>query len=60
MPQSAKNNHRQDVAMTKPMAGMPATSLNVMRGAQTEDEKIAAMFQLGADDWAQQQQQMAK
>lgn len=31
-----------------------------MNGAQTEEERIAAMFKLGADQWAQQQQEMAK
>lgn len=31
-----------------------------MNGAQSEEEKIAAMFKAGADQWAQQQQEMAK
>ena len=60
MPQNAKIGHRQDVSVTKSITGMSAYSINTMRGAQTEDERIAAMFQMGADDWAQQQQQMAK
>jgi hypothetical protein len=30
-----------------------------MNGAQTEEEKIEAMFKAGADQWAQQQQEMA-
>ncbi|KAL8729414.1 MAG: hypothetical protein Q9166_004744 [cf. Caloplaca sp. 2 TL-2023] len=62
MPQNAKNSHRTDTA-----AGNPATSkraetsngLSDMNGARTEEEKIAAMFKLGADQWAQQQQEMA-
>ena len=60
IPQSARNAHRQDAFTTRLVAGVPSTNLNAMRGAQTEDERIAAMFQMGADDWAQQQQQMAK
>ena len=31
-----------------------------VNGAQTEEQRIAAMFQQGADLWAQQQQAMAK
>ena len=60
MPQSAKNSHRQELLATNTTASASAKSFTVMNGAQTEDEKIAAMFKMGADDWAQQQQQMAK
>ncbi len=31
-----------------------------MNGAQTEEQRISAMFKMGADQWAQQQQEMAK
>jgi hypothetical protein len=31
-----------------------------MNSAQTEEEKIAAMFKADASQWEQQQQQMAK
>ena len=31
-----------------------------MAQAQTEEEKIAAMYKLGADQWAQQQREMAR
>lgn len=31
-----------------------------MNGAQTEEQRVAAMFKMGADQWAEQQQQMAK
>ncbi|KAL9128463.1 MAG: hypothetical protein Q9217_002867 [Psora testacea] len=59
MPQNAKNSHRQEVVTTKPTASVTAHGLTAMNGAHTEDERIAAMFKMGADDWAQQQQQMA-
>ncbi|KAL8855632.1 MAG: hypothetical protein Q9178_007721 [Gyalolechia marmorata] len=63
MPQSAKNSHRTDPAAGH--AGVASKKveapkgLSEMNGAQTEEEKIAAMFKLGADQWAQQQQEMA-
>ena len=64
MPQSAKNSHRTDPAaghagVASKKAEAPK-GLSEMNGAQTEEEKIAAMFKLGADQWAQQQQEMAK
>lgn len=31
-----------------------------MENAQTEEERIAAMLQMGADQWEEQKQQMAK
>ena len=60
MPQNAKNHHRQEGPAIRPTAPAGASGLSVMNGAQTEDERIAAMFKIGADDWAHQQQQMAK
>ncbi|KAL8700880.1 MAG: hypothetical protein Q9224_000763 [Gallowayella concinna] len=63
MPQNAKNSHRTDTAAGV-LGGFGSKAeapngLSDMNGAQTEEEKIAAMFRLGADQWAQQQQEMA-
>ncbi|KAI4197250.1 MAG: hypothetical protein LQ346_003038 [Caloplaca aetnensis] len=62
MPQNAKNSHRGDTSSLNSAANKkkaePAHRLSDMNGAQTEDERIAAMFKLGADQWTQQQQEM--
>lgn len=64
MPQNAKISHRGDTGSLNAAANNkrvePANRLSDMNGAQTEEEKIAAMFKLGADQWAQQQQEMEK
>lgn len=64
MPQNAKTSHRGDTSSLNSAANNkrvePASRLPDMNGAQTEEEKIAAMFKLGADQWAQQQQEMEK
>lgn len=64
MPQNAKTSHRGDTTTLSSAStnkkNEPANRMSDMNGAQTEDEKIAAMFKLGADQWAQQQQEMAK
>ncbi|KAI4201684.1 MAG: hypothetical protein LQ348_001617 [Seirophora lacunosa] len=63
MPQNAKTSHRGDASTLNSASttkkAEPAHRLSEMNGAQTEEEKIAAMFKLGADQWAQQQQEMA-
>ncbi|KAL8943304.1 MAG: hypothetical protein Q9216_001147 [Gyalolechia sp. 2 TL-2023] len=63
MPQNAKTSHRADAAVSSliPINNRTETTkgLSDMNVAQTEDEKIAAMFKLGADQWAQQQVEMA-
>ncbi|KAL8721000.1 MAG: hypothetical protein Q9225_002240 [Loekoesia sp. 1 TL-2023] len=63
MPQNAKSSHRTDTiavgsTSTNKQTEAPNGLLDINR-AQTEDEKIAAMFKLGADQWAQQQVEMA-
>ena len=58
MPQNAKNTHRSEAIISKP-ASTPA-NLAKMNGAQTEEERVAAVLNFGADQWAQQQQEMAK
>ena len=64
MPQNAKNSHRVEApgskANTQGKVGSVSNALSDMTGAQTEEEKIAAMFKMGADQWAQQKQEMAK
>lgn len=60
MPQNAKNSHRMEALTTKPSRSIPTNGIASMNGAQTEEEKIDAMFRMGADQWAQQQQAMAK
>jgi len=64
MPVNARNSARTEVSISKPAIQGKGTSssmrLSDMNGAQTEEERIAAMFKAGADQWAQQQQEMAK
>lgn len=64
MPQNAKNTHRTEVSMSKaPTQGkglVVPNGLAETNGAQTEEDRIAAMFKQGADQWEQQQQEMAK
>lgn len=64
MPQNSKNSHRAEASITKntPHGKIPNISIGLpdMNNAQTEDQKIAAMFKIGADQWAQQQLEMAK
>ncbi|KAL8828239.1 MAG: hypothetical protein Q9191_002709 [Dirinaria sp. TL-2023a] len=63
MPQTSKNSYRAEAPTSKPVN--PARPSNVSQqasdtnGAQTEEEKIAAMFQNSANQWAAQQQEMA-
>ncbi|KAA6413408.1 MAG: retinoblastoma-binding [Lasallia pustulata] len=63
MPQNAKNTHRTEVSMAKVPAQGKGTAvpngLADTNGAQTEEDRIAAMFRQGADQWEQQQQEMA-
>ena len=59
MPQNAKNTHRSEPIISKPSSTTPA-NLAKMNGAQTEEERVAAVLNFGADQWAQQQQEMAK
>ncbi len=60
MPQNAKNSHRLEASVTKPSSSNAPNGATVMIGAQNEDERIAAMFKMGADQWLQQQEEMAK
>lgn len=60
MPQNAKNSHRLEASSTKPVSSMMGSGSTAVNGAQTEEEKMNAVLQMGADQWAQQQQEMAK
>ncbi|KAL8760244.1 MAG: hypothetical protein Q9199_000143 [Rusavskia elegans] len=63
MPQSAKNSHRTELAAGTAGAGSKKVEapagLTDMNGTQTEEERIDAIYKLSADQWAQQQQEMA-
>lgn len=64
MPQSSKNLHRAEAPIARNHLHGKASGTKVdipdINDAQTEEHKIAAMFKIGADQWAQQQQEMAK
>ncbi|KAJ9648944.1 Protein mpe1 [Coniosporium tulheliwenetii] len=63
MPVNAKNTYRTEAPTSKP--AVPGKSVPSVDGAsdmnkaQTEEERIAAMFKAGGDQWEQQQAQMA-
>lgn len=59
MPVAAKNQHRVETSRNVPIKGTPASSALAENKDMTEEEKIAAMFQAGGEQWEQQQQQMA-
>ena len=59
MPQNAKNVRLEPPA-TKLLSSNAPGGVTAMSGAQNEEERIAAMFKIGADQWVQQQQEMAK
>ena len=60
MPQTAKQTHRSETQASKPLSSALPNGSTGMSNAQTEEQRIAAMFKIGADQWAQQQQEMAK
>lgn len=64
MPANAKNSYRIEQNSMPATATKPSTSTmsgaSAMEKAQTEEERIAAMFQVGADQWEQQKQHMAR
>lgn len=60
MPVTAKNQHRiESNRAAAPIKTTSASSGPEMNDSMTEEEKIAAMFQAGGEQWEQQQQQMA-
>lgn len=60
MPQNAKNSSRQETSQTSQNSNKPQASSAPINNAQTEEERMAAIMQMGADEWAQDQQAMAK
>jgi len=64
MPQNSKNSHRVETSGSKTVKQSKTTSgpqqVSDMNVAQTEEEKIAAMFQTSKNQWDVQQQEMAK
>ncbi|KAF2147351.1 uncharacterized protein K452DRAFT_304206 [Aplosporella prunicola CBS 121167] len=59
-PVTAKNSYRTESAASKPVAPKPAVDgASAMNSAQTEEERIAAMFAAGAENWEQQKAKMA-
>ena len=60
MPVTAKNSHRREAPPIQPPLSAHTTQSTAMNGAQTEEDRIQAIFKMGADQWAQDQQQMAK
>lgn len=62
MPVSAKNTSRKEQSTNKPSA-KPAASTNgiaQMSGAMTEEQRMAAMFQVQSEQWSAQQEEMAQ
>lgn len=62
-PINAKNAYRTEQSnapLTSKATPALSNGVAAMNKAQTEEEKIAAMFQAGADQWEQQKQSMAK
>ena len=63
MPISAKNSSRLEKASSSTTTasgpGQDGNAVLEMNNAQTEEEKIAAMFKAGAEQWDQQKKEMA-
>lgn len=63
MPVTAKNAYRTEASQSKPAVQGKATptanGAAEMGRAQTEEERIAAMFKAEGDNWEQQKQVMA-
>ena len=61
MPVNARNSYRTE-AIVQRGNGTKKTTNGVTNVAelQTEEERMAAVLKMGADQWAQQQQEMAQ
>lgn len=59
MPVTAKNQHRIEATKTASQSKPSDISAPINTSNMTEEEKIAAMFDQGGQQWEQQQQQMA-
>ena len=64
MPQNAKNSHRAEPSMSKVASkgkGVHTSPAQPdINSAQTEDQRMDAVLKMGADQWKQQAQEMAK
>ncbi|KAJ5670217.1 Zinc finger RING/FYVE/PHD-type [Penicillium maclennaniae] len=62
MPVNARNASRTEPLITRALPGTGSVNNNVLElnNAQTEEEKINALFNLQASQWQEQQQEMAK
>lgn len=64
MPASAKNSHRSEVGAARSLPNSlstgAATKNITISDLSTEEERMAAVLQMGADQWEQQQKEMAK
>ncbi|KAK7552485.1 DWNN domain-containing protein [Phyllosticta citricarpa] len=59
-PVTAKNSYRTEASSKPAIQAKPVTDgAAAMNNAQTEEEKIAAMFAAGAENWEQQKARMA-
>lgn len=62
MPANAKNSHRSENASKangKHSSAKPPNTYTNVSELQTEEERVAAVLKMGADQWEQQQQEMA-
>jgi protein MPE1 len=61
MPVNARTSTRPDLpSMSRGTSGGGQNTIPGLDNAQTEDEKIDALFNLQANQWKEQQQEMAK
>lgn len=63
MPVNAKNSHRSENASKangKTSSTKPSSTFTNVSELRTEEEREAAVFKMQADQWEQQQQEMAK
>jgi hypothetical protein len=63
MPQSSKNSQKAESNPKVNSQGKLADKVTILSetsNPQTEEQKIAAMFRMGAEQWAEQQQEMSQ
>jgi len=60
MPVSAKNQSRKEATAKAATTKVISNGMAEMNNAQTEEEKMAAMFQAQAGQWSAQQEEMAQ
>lgn len=60
MPVTAKNQHRIEASKSGPVTKDANTASSALSNNASEEDRIAAMFNQGGEQWEQQQQQMAK